>query len=127
MHHRAQARVDRATRWRIFSRRKVALRAVGIDWASRRIDDRDRTSAKFGDAINKHIGQRSDAIGSADLIQSDTRVAELVAIGRDRRQVEIVFADIDADDRGVARYFEFQELCWYRSRYSRRPPITFFT
>ncbi len=112
MDHRAQAGVDRATRWRIFSRRKVALRAVGIDWASRRIDDRDRNCAKFGDAINKHIGERSDVIGSADLIQSDARVAQLVALGRERRQVEIVFADIDADDRGVARDLEIQELGW---------------
>jgi hypothetical protein len=106
MHHRAQAGVDRATSGRIYSRRKVALRAVGIDWASRRIDDRDRTCAKLGDAINKHIGQRSDAIGSADLIQSDARVSHFVAIWRDRRQVEIVFADIDSDDRGVARDLE---------------------
>jgi hypothetical protein len=56
MDHRAEAGVNRAAPGRIFSRRKVALRAVGIDWASRRIDDRDRTCAKLGDAIDKRVG-----------------------------------------------------------------------
>jgi hypothetical protein len=105
----------------------MALRAIGIDWASRRIDDRDRICAKLGYSIGKNMGQRFYVSGSADLMQSDARIAQLVALRRNRSQVEIVFADIDADDRGVARDLEIQELCWYRRRYSRRPPITFFT
>ena len=106
MHHCAQAGVDRAARGRIFSRREVALRAVGIDWASRRIDDRDRTCAKLGHSIGKHIGQHSDAIAAADLIHSDARVAQFAALGVDRCQVEIIFADIDSRDRGIARDLE---------------------
>ena len=102
MHHRAQAGVDRAARGRIFARRKVALRAVGIDRTSGRIDDRDRTGAKLGHSIGKDIGQRRDTIRSADLIQRDARVAHLAALRRDRREVEKVFADVDSDDRGVA-------------------------
>src|SRR5216683_3862853 len=127
MHHSAQAGVDRAAPGRIFSRREVDLRAVGIDWASRRIDDRDRTRTKLGDAIRKHLGQSRDAIGASNLIQGNAHVAQLAAARRDRCDVEIVFADIDSDDRGVARDIEVQELGRYRSRYSRRPPITFFT
>jgi hypothetical protein len=110
MHHRAQTGVDDATLGRIFSRRKVALRAVGIDWTSRRIDDRDRTCTELGHSIGKHIGQRRDAICSADLIQRDARVAQLAALGSDRREVEKVFADVDSDDRGVASELEVQEL-----------------
>jgi len=102
MHHRAQAGVDRAARGRIFPRRKVALRAVGIDWTSGRIDDRDRTGAELGHSSGKDIGQRGDAIRSADLIHRDARVAQFAALGSDRREVEIVFANVDSDDRGVA-------------------------
>jgi len=80
----------------------VDLRTVDIDWASRRIDDRDRTCAKLGYSIGKGIGQRRDPICSADLIQCDARVAQFAALGRDRREVEKVFADVDSDDRGVA-------------------------
>ena len=102
MHHRAQAGVDRAARGRIFPRRKVALRAVGIDWTSRRIDNRDRTCAELGHSIDQQIGQRRDAVCSADLSQPDAREAQFAALGSDRREVEIVFADVDSDDRGVA-------------------------
>lgn len=102
IHHRAQTGIDGAARGRIFSRRKVALRAVGIDWTSRRVDDRDRTCAELGHSIGKDIGQRRDTIRSADLIQRDARVAHLAALRRDRREVEKVFADVDSDDRGVA-------------------------
>ncbi|MEA2679174.1 MAG: hypothetical protein QOK03_896 [Candidatus Binataceae bacterium] len=102
IHHCAQAGIDRAACGRIFSRRKVALRAVGIDWTSRRIDDRDRTGAELGHSIGKDIGQRRDAIRSADLSQRDACVAQFAALGRDRREVEKVFADVDSDERGVA-------------------------
>ena len=99
-----------AKRWRIISRREVDLRTVDIDWASRRIDDRDRTCAKLGNAIDQHISQRAYAIGPADLIQSDTRVAQLALLARDRCQVEVALAYIDSDDRSVARDLEVQEL-----------------
>jgi len=98
----AQTGIDRAARGRIFSRRKVALRAVGIDRTSGRIDDRDLTGAELGHSIGKDIGQRRDAICLANLIQRDARVAQFAALGRDRREVEKVFADVDSDDRGVA-------------------------
>jgi len=84
----------------------VALRAVGIDWTSRRIDDRDRACAELGHSIDEQIGQGRDAICSADLIQRDARVPQLSLLGSDRREVEKVLADIDSDDRGVASEFE---------------------
>jgi hypothetical protein len=110
MKHRAQAGVDRATRWRVISRREVDLRAVDIDWASRRINDRDRTCSKLRNAIDKNVGNCSYAIGAADLIQSDTRIAQFAALRRYRCQIEVVFAYVDSDDRGVARDLEVQEL-----------------
>jgi hypothetical protein len=36
------------------------------------------------------------------LSQPDAREAQFAALGSDRREVEIVFADVDSDDRGVA-------------------------
>jgi hypothetical protein len=110
MYHRAQAAVDRATLGRILSRREVDLRTVGVDWTLRRIDDRDRTCSKLRYVIDEHLGQRRDAIGSADLLQSDARVAQRTARGADRCKIEIVFADINSDDRGVARNLEVQDL-----------------
>jgi hypothetical protein len=110
MKHRAQAGVDRATQWRIISRREEDLRAVDIDWAPRRINDRDRTRSKLRNAIDKNVGNCSYATCAADLIQSDTRIAQFAALGRHRCQVEVVFAYIDSDYRGVARDLEVQEL-----------------
>jgi hypothetical protein len=36
------------------------------------------------------------------LSQRDARVVKFAARGNDRREVEIVFANVDSDDRGVA-------------------------